>query len=40
MVDHVMIGTALVSVSSVFMVIMYLRLVVGPRFAFREAALA
>ena len=42
LVDHVTIGTAfaIASVSSIIMVTMYLRLVVGPRFAFREAALA
>jgi inner membrane protein involved in colicin E2 resistance len=41
-VDHVTIGTAfaIASVSSIVMVTLYLRLVVGPRFAFREAALA
>jgi inner membrane protein involved in colicin E2 resistance len=42
LVDHVGIGSAfaVASVSSIIMVTLYLRLVVGPRFAFREAALA
>lgn len=42
LVDHVSIGVgfAIASLSSIIMVTMYLRLVVGPRFAFREAAAA
>jgi hypothetical protein len=42
LVDHVSIGVgfAIASVSSILMVTLYLRLVVGPRFAFRESALA
>jgi inner membrane protein involved in colicin E2 resistance len=42
LVDHVSIGVAfaIASLASIIMVTMYLRLVVGPRFAFREAAAA
>lgn len=42
LVDHVSIHAAflIASVVSVFLVVSYLRLAVGPRFAFREAALA
>lgn len=42
LVDHVSIHVAFIiaSVVSIFLVVSYLRLAVGPRFAFREAALA
>jgi hypothetical protein len=42
LVDHVSIHVAflIASVVSIFLVVSYLRLAVGPRFAFREAALA
>ena len=41
-VDHVHIGGAfaIASISSIVMVVSYMRLVVSPRFAFREVALA
>jgi hypothetical protein len=39
-VDHVHIGGAFASASSIVMVVSYMRLVVSPRFAFREVALA
>jgi inner membrane protein involved in colicin E2 resistance len=42
LVDHISIHAAFVicSAVSIFLVVSYLRIVVGPRFAFREAALA
>ena len=42
LVDHISIHLAMIicSVVSVFLVVSYLRIVVGPTFAFREAALA